>query len=265
MGQPRFLHLGLIVCIAMLAACGHDSHEKEITLKSIYGDGTAKDYGPTGTGTGSIRGKVLWGESKPKKVKPYTIKGDTFCEQKLPNGLANERFILNDDGKTLRNVFVRIKSGIKKRYTAPGEAVRIEQVNCQYVPHVVGVMVGQTLEFHNSDPILHNVHGVPRVRKDFNISQSGVRTDSISFSKPEPGMVKVICDVHGWMSSYIGVMTHPFFQVTGPDGSFELKDVPEGKYLLEAWSEAFPNKEPLTERVTVEAGKPTEVNFTFKN
>ena len=109
------------------------------------------------------------------------------------------------------------------------------------------------------------MHGSPRVRDRFNISQSGVRTDSVEFYKPEPAMVKVTCDVHGWMSSYIGVMTHPFFQVTGTDGSFELKDVPEGKYELEAWSEAFPSKEPLTLPVTVEAGKPTEVNFTFKN
>jgi len=262
-GQPRFLHLGLIVAGAMLAACGHDSAEKEITLQSIYGDGSAVGgLGPTGTGTGSIKGIVLWGEPTPMRFRPHAIKGDAFCEQKHPTPIANETFLLNDDGQTMRNVFVRIKAGIKKRYPAPGSAVRVTQQDCQYFPHIAGVMLGQTLEYHNSDPILHNVHGNPRVRKSFNISQSGVRTDSITFSKPEPAMVKVTCDVHPWMSSYVGVMTHPFFHVTGEDGSFELKDVPEGKYQIEAWSEAL--DEPRTETVIVEAGKTIEVNFTFK-
>ncbi|MEE8104406.1 MAG: carboxypeptidase regulatory-like domain-containing protein [Planctomycetota bacterium] len=264
MGQSRFLHLGLIVAVAMLAACGHDAHEKEITLKSIYGDGAAKaKYGPAGSGTGAITGKALWGEATPMRFAPFPIKGDAFCEQKRPSGIENEAFVLNDDGKTMRNVFVQIKLGIKKRYPAPSKPALLDQVNCQYTPHVLGVMVGQTLEFRNSDPILHNVHAVPRVKKpEINLPQSGARTDSVTFSKPEPVMVRVFCDVHGWMSSYVGVMTHPFFQVTGKDGSFELKNVPSGVYLLEAWSEAM--EEPLTAEVTVEAGKATEVNFTFK-
>ena len=74
-------------------------------------------------------------------------------------------------------------------------------------------------------------------------------------------MVKVKCDVHGWMSSYLGVVPHPFFAVTGDDGSFELKGLPPGEYTVEAWHEVYGTK---TAEVTVADRDAQEITFTFE-
>ena len=121
-------------------------------------------------------------------------------------------------------------------------------------------MVGQPLQFKNSDGILHNVHGLPKVNKEFNIGMPPtVKTSDKTFNKPEP-VFKVKCDVHPWMSSYVAVMTHPYFAVTGRDGSFKIDNVPDGTYEIEAWHEKLP---AMTGSATVSGGNAT-VDFAFK-
>src|SRR6185295_3348805 len=106
-----------------------------------------------------------------------------------------------------------------------------------YLPHVVGIQVGQPLEILNSDPTLHNVHAIPKQNKEFNFGQpnKGMKTARV-FDKPEI-MVPFRCDVHGWMNAYAGVVAHPFFAVSTADGSFTIKGLPPGAYTLEAWHE----------------------------
>ena len=88
--------------------------------------------------------------------------------------------------------------------------------------------VGQSLEILNSDPTLHNIHAMPKANTEFNNGQpiQGMKTTHI-FDKPEV-MVPFKCDVHGWMNAYVGVLDHPYFAVTGKDGSFDLKNLPPG-------------------------------------
>jgi hypothetical protein len=136
----------------------------------------------------------------------------------------------------------------------------LNQTACRYEPHVFGIRAGQTLEIVNSDPTLHNVHALPASQPEFNLGMpvQNMRLKK-KFEKPEV-MVKFKCDVHPWMSAYAGVVAHPFFAVSGPDGTFTLPDLPEGQYVLEAWHE---NLGVLSQTVEVRGGETTEAGFTY--
>ena len=262
MGQPRFLHLGLSLLL-FVAACGdHEDGAALDLITEVYGEGGAANFKELPGKPGTIKGKVLF-SGKPERYQRWPMSGDQLCVSSHPKGLANQMFVLNADGKTLKWVFVSIKKGIKRGHPVRPGRVIMDQKLCQYVPHVTGVMVGQPLIFRNSDPILHNVHSIPRYHGEFNIAQSGIQDDTIVFDKPEPEMLKVWCEVHGWMGAYVGVLSHPFFAVTGDDGSFEIGNVPPGTFLLEAWSEAF--DEPVQQTVELKPGEVLEVNLEFKN
>jgi hypothetical protein len=136
----------------------------------------------------------------------------------------------------------------------------LDQVGCQYVPHVLGVQVGQPLTIRNSDGLLHNIHPSPTVNKEFNVGQPRNMDTTRTFDQVEMG-IPVSCEVHGWMSAYINVLDHPFFAVTGDDGSFTIKGLPPGDYTLEAWHEQYG---PQTMQVTVGAKETKPVDFTFQ-
>jgi hypothetical protein len=104
-----------------------------------------------------------------------------------------------------------------------------------YEPYVMGVVTGQKFKVHNSDALLHNVHATPKVNKEFNFAQvSKGQENEKSFDQPEV-LVRMKCDVHPWMFAYIGVVDHPYFAVTDKDGNFTIKNVPPGKYTVEAY------------------------------
>jgi plastocyanin len=97
---------------------------------------------------------------------------------------------------------------------------------------VIGIRVGQPLELVNSDPTLHNVHALPLVNQEFNQSlpKQNARTTK-TFTAPEV-MVRFKCDVHNWMSAFVGVMAHPYFAITSPSGEFTIPNLPPGTYTL---------------------------------
>ena len=134
------------------------------------------------------------------------------------------------------------------------------QKGCHYVPHVQGVQVGQPLQIVNSDSTLHNVHGMPKQSKEFNLGMpiQGMKLDR-KFDKPEV-MVKFKCDVHPWMNAYVGVLDHPFFAVSGADGQYEIKDLPAGTYTVEAWHEKFGVQ---TQEITVTDAAAGSADFSF--
>ena len=135
--------------------------------------------------------------------------------------VANEMLVLGS-GNTMGNIMVWVSKGLPagKTYPAPKTPVTLDQKGCQYIPHVTGIMVGQPYRILNSDGILHNIHTLPKINPAFNRGQPAtVKEMTTSFPKPE-AMLQVKCDVHPWMSAYIGVFTHPFFSVTSTDGKF---------------------------------------------
>ena len=134
-----------------------------------------------------------------------------------------------------------------------------DQQACFYRPRVVGARVGQVLRIKNSDNLLHNVHSSPSHRNGFNFGQpiAGITSD---FKLADEEMLKIGCDVHRWMTSWVGVVDHPYFAVTGADGSFVINNVPAGKRTITVWHEQFGK---LTKAVDVKEGATTAVDFAY--
>jgi len=139
--------------------------------------------------------------------------------------------------------------------------VVISQTSCMYEPHVFGLQTGQKLEILNSDSTLHNINCQAKLNKKFNIAQptKGMKSAK-TFDQPEVG-VPFKCNVHPWMTAYAGVFSHPFFAVSGADGSFSIKNLPAGTYTLEAWHEKLGVQ---TQKVTVADGESKEISFSFE-
>jgi plastocyanin len=148
--------------------------------------------------------------------------------------------VVADAQGRLQWAFVYIKKGLEgRRYPPPAAPVVIDQRECRYEPHVVGMVAGQRLKVTNSDDLLHNVHGLPFANREWNWGQPRKGAENeITLQVPEV-MIRMKCDIHPWMSAWIGVLEHPFFAVTGPDGSFAIEGLPDGRYVLEVWHEAF--------------------------
>jgi hypothetical protein len=208
---------------------------------------------------GNVSGKVTLEGTAPAADK-IQMAADPNCARLHTTPVTTE-FVVVGDGGTLANVFVYVKTGLEgKTFPTPTEPVVLDQQGCQYIPHVLGIQVGQPLQVLNSDETLHNIHAMPKINKEFNIGQpvKGLKTDK-TFDKPEV-MVPFKCDVHKWMNSYAGVLEHPFFAVTKLDGSFSIEGLPPGDYVVEAWHERFGAKEM---NLTVAEKATAEANFTF--
>ncbi|MCM2268548.1 MAG: carboxypeptidase regulatory-like domain-containing protein [Thermoanaerobaculia bacterium] len=204
------------------------------------------------TGTVTYNGKV-------PNLKPLAMDADPACAAKHTSPVANEMLVLGA-GNALANVMVRVKSPVSGTFTAPAQPAVIDQDGCQYSPHVLGVMVGQTLKIKNSDGLLHNVHALPKVNTPFNMAMPANRTEADTKFGKEEGMFLVKCDVHPWMSAYVGVFTNPFFAVSGKDGKFSIGGLPPGTYEVEAWHEKLGTR---SASVTVAADKSATVDFAF--
>lgn len=192
----------------------------------------------------------------PEKIK---ADADPKCKLMHPDGIDPEQVIVNPNN-TLKNVFVYAKEGVTGKFEAPKEPVVFDQHGCAYKPKVFGIQAGQPLEILNSDDTLHNVHALSKNSKEFNLGMpiKGMKLKK-TFDKPEV-MIKIKCEVHPWMGAYAGVLDHPFFGVTGEDGSTVIKDLPAGEYTIEAWHEKYGTQ---TQKVAV-TDQDQEISFAFK-
>jgi plastocyanin len=209
---------------------------------------------------GSLTGSVKY-VGKVPNLKPIDMAAVPECAKKHSTPQANDALVLGS-GNTLGNVLVYVKSGLPagKTYPAPTTAVVMDQKGCHYSPHVMGIMAGQPFKVLNSDGLLHNVHALPKVNKQFNMAMPANRTEAeTKFDKAE-GIFTIKCDVHPWMNAFLGVFSHPFFAVTKPDGSFSIAGLPAGSYEIEAWHEKLGTK---TGKVTVGADGSGKVDFSF--
>jgi plastocyanin len=239
-----------LVAAAAAAGCGSDAPPPQTPRSD------AKRVDQTKTGT--IAGRVVI--EGPVPENPVARVDDSFCARENKGGFSLENFVVVNGG--LDNVFVRIKDGLGDYYfETPSGAAKIDQHSCRYTPHVIGIQTGQALEISNSDQTMHNVSAVAKVNRGFNFGQpmQGLK-NTTSFKEPEV-MVHLKCDVHGWMSAYIGVVAHPYFGVTSGGGQFELKNVPPGTYTIEAWHEKLGTQ---TQNVTLGDKESKELSFTFK-
>jgi plastocyanin len=208
-----------------------------------------------------VTGKVTVDGPVPANAQ-IKMNADPVCARQVTTPQALETYIVGADGKSLGNVFVYVKDGLDGyTFDAPTEAMKIDQKDCRYHPHVFGIQVGQPLEIVNSDPTLHNIHAIAKNNREFNNGQPIQNMKTTHTFTAAEVMVPFKCDVHGWMNAYAGVMTHPYFAVTDAAGTFTLKSLPPGTYTIEAWHEKLGT---MTETVTIAARESKDIAFTFK-
>ncbi len=259
----------VVIMVLSLLALGSSCGPKSPTNDGPEGPATTtgKNYLSKGD-EGSVSGAIAY-NGAPPAPKKIDSSADPVCGQKNPNLMTEDTVVT--DGK-LANAFVYIKDGATSdgtkigdyTFSTPSDAVTLDQEGCHYKPHVLGLQANQTLRITNSDPTQHNVHPTPKVNPEWNQTQpNGAPPIEKKFARAEV-LIPVKCNQHPWMKAYIGVLKHPFYAVSGEDGSFTIKGVPPGTYTVAAWHEkGGPNGTEKTMQVTVPANGSATADFAF--
>jgi len=240
--------LTLLLGISLLIGCDRGSSAPDASAS-----GAKSKVTNVVAGAGVARGKVTFSGTPP----PMKEVASAHCHEGVNGAIREESVVVNDNG-TLRNVFVYVK-GVTADAPANAIVPLLDQQGCIYVPHVVAVQVGQPLTVRSSDPTPHNVHFTPKLNKARNLNMVSKGSEQqITFDHAE--FIRFKCDVHPWMNAYVGVFPHPFFATTGPDGTFELTNLPAGTFTLVAWHERFGE---IEKEVTIDSAKSVDVEFNF--
>lgn len=179
---------------------------------------------------GSIKGVVRLTGSAPAPKKLAVTVDQYVCGKEKDAG----DLVLSPQGG-IRDAVVWLDPPPQPATPEQPAVVQIDQQQCVFVPRVVVVPAGGTVEFLNSDRLLHNIESRSIENARFNRTQPKGRTIPISFAKPE--IVRVGCDLHPWMRAWVVVAEHPFYAVTNAGGEFVLPNVPPGTYTLRVWQE----------------------------
>ncbi len=170
--------------------------------------------------------------------------------------------VVTGENNALANVVVFVKSGLENyRFDKPKEAAVLDQKDCTYVPRIVALMANQPLEIRNDDATIHNVHATPKSNTEWNKAQrAGSPPLRVSFPTPELA-IPFMCNVHPWMRAFVFVFTNPYYAVTGREGKFELRNLPPGTYMMEAWHEKYGRRD---QPVTIGARESKTISFRFQ-
>jgi plastocyanin len=251
MKHKRHYFFITICMIVLLSACGGGGQESAKPTQQA----TPLDMSTVGTISGVIRF-----EGTVPEQSVAQLSGWAECASQHPQGNPPAGDVVVND-RRVQNALVYIKDGLGNRvFATPAEPVSIDQKGCLFLPRVVGVQVDQPLKFLNSDALAHNVHGFAQTAKPWNVSLSvkGM-TRAVKVDKPE-AVIEVKCDIHPWMRAYVGAFLHPYFAVSGSDGTFILRNLPPGEYTLEAWHERFGIR---SQKVSLGAKEAKEVEVKF--
>jgi plastocyanin len=255
----------LAVCGVGLVALAVACSKGEKAPATAGAPGAAPAAAPAVASAGALGAASVSGEVKFVGQPPANPAIDMSEEPKCKADYTttpHERIVVVNPNGTLADVFVYVKTGLPSdaKYPTPSTPVVIDQKGCMYHPRVFGIMVGQTLEIRNNDPLLHNIKALGKDNRPFNISQPAAgMTTNRTFTAPEV-MLPFECNVHGWMHAYAGVLPHPFFATTGTDGKFTIANLPAGTYTVEAW---HPKYGAQTTTVTVADGEAKTVGFSY--
>lgn len=252
----RFALLGVAILAAVAFNSGRDFQKEAVESHNPEGkvfQMVNNQNGPKVTVTG-----VVYFDGIPPKGKKLSL--PPACAKQY-KGEIRSREVQVNDGK-LKNVLIRIMRGQEGMIfpDVPKEEVFINQVGCMYVPKVVAALAGQKVTYINSDPVYHNIRSFAKKNRKFNKSmpRQGQRITRI-FKNPElPFQTK--CSAHPWMGVQVAIVDHPFFDVTDKEGAFEIKNLPVGKYVIQAWHEVFGVK---TQTIEVKEGEKLKLDFTF--
>src|ERR1700758_5092699 len=203
----------------------------------------------------TIKGTVKFDGTAPKASK-IDMSQDPGCKG------TNEAENIVVSGGDLANVFVYVKDGLGTRtFDTPKDPVVLDQKGCQYHPHVLGVMAGQTVQIKNDDPTTHNIHPTPKDNREWNESQPPQPPPIEKNFAREEVMLPVKCNQHPWMKMYINVVKSPFYAVTGPDGKYDIKGLPPGDYTIAFVHEKLGEQD---QKVTVGPKEDKTVDQSFK-
>jgi plastocyanin len=233
-----------------VAACG--------VAATVALGGSAAVGGAQPAGRGTVKGHIkLTGKLPGNRVIRMGM--DPKCAQANKGTQVVQEIVMAALDGSLANVFVRLE-GTFPQTPVPTDPVVLDQRACVYRPRVIGVRVGQTLQIKNSDDWLHNVHSLSAKGNDFNVSEPKAGMVQSFKLKNAEVMLHIKCDVHSWMTSYVGVVTNPYFAVSNDGGNFEIANVPAGSYTILTWHERYG---PLMQSVRVRAGAATTVDFAY--
>ena len=242
---------GSVLFLLIAIACGGGS-----TPPPGAPAGPAVDPATAGTVTATVK---FDGVVPPPKM--MRLDGDPKCVSENGASERADESLVVGQNQALHNAFVYVKDGLGAfGFPVPAEPVLLDQDKCRYTPRVLGVRVGQPLSIRNSDPLLHNVRANGTINQGFNMSTP---LEGVSFERTfatREVMVPFKCDVHAWMTAFVGVLDHPYFGTTTPEGKVVLANLPPGTYTIEAWHETLGTR---TEQVTIGAKETKDVAFTF--
>lgn len=214
------------------------------------------------TKTGTVSGRVVF-KGKVSAAADVENLRDPFCEKHKPTEGKVTR-VGKDNG--LLDVVVRLPPGAAKGDASLAPRAVLHQTGCMYTPRVFGIVAGADLEMVNDDRTMHNIHGFLKntVGDDDTVLNAGQAMGAppiVKKAPATPGIVRIKCDVHPWMVSWMVVTDHPFFDATNGEGRFTLKSVPVGDYDLEAIHPLHGTK-TVKVKVAADATATAELAFT---
>jgi plastocyanin len=209
-------------------------------------------------GTGTIKGHVRL-SGKPPGNTVIRMGVDPMCGSINAGKRVIQEAVLTSADGGLKNAFVKLQ-GTFPQTPVPRQPVVLDERGCVYAPRVFGMRVGQTLQIRNDDPLLHNVHSSSDHDNNINVGQATSGIVSEFRPKTEEVMLNFGCDVHRWMKAYVGVVSHPYFAVSGDGGTFEIDNVPPGTQTVQVWHEVYGM---LTKTVRVQGGAITNIEFSY--
>ena len=242
--------LAAFTLVIATAACGGDTDGTDQSSQ------TPEEQAAPIANAATLTGEVTFTGTAPQP-QPIDMSEEPACAEKHDGTPTSEEVVVSDG--RLRNVFIYVKEGLTGAPARASGEVVIDQDGCVYTPHVAGVQTGQQLVFRNSDGLLHNIKATPSANRGFNISQPNNMDSARTFSTEEV-MIPIECNVHGWMSAYVGVLEHPYFAVSGDDGTFSIGNLPPGTYTIEAWHEEYGTQ---TQQVTLGPDATESITFAF--
>ena len=248
----------MVILATVLVAVGCKGKSKKASDEDSKDAGAKPLYASKGD-EGTITGKITYDGAVPAPKK-IDMSQDANCASSAGDKNADDLVVT--DGK-LANVFVYVKGGPadKLSFPTPADPVVLDQQGCRYHPRVLGLQTNQPFKVINSDNTTHNIHPSPKVNAEWNQMQAqGAPPIEKKFGRPET-LIPVKCNQHPWMKANIGVLAHPYFAVSGKDGSYTIKNVPPGTYTLVFWHET---KGEQTQQVTIAAKESKTQDMTFK-
>ena len=251
------MKLAPVIAAVFLIACGS---KPEKTQKSEPAKPVEYFHVDPGT-AGKLHGRIVYQGPKPTR-QVIDMQSDITCKQEYgAKPVYDDPVVVGKEGG-LANAFVYVQAGLEgKTFEPVKDPVVLDQHGCMFSPRALGVRAGQPLDLRNSDKVSHNVHPMPKNNREWNEQQSPGTPDAVHrFARTEV-MIPVKCNIHQWMHAYIGVVEHPYFAVTGPDGSFDLTNVPPGDYTLAVWHEKLGDQ---TKQVHLAASANEAVDFTYQ-